>query len=118
MNKKLISSLIIMLTGSFLAGWFGPWWAMSVYIILVVALLKLPVKPSLLLGALSIGIVFLGMALFTYSNDEAEIISKTGMLLGGLSPIGMLGFTTFIGILTGVCSAWLGSALGSFIKKL
>ena len=64
-----------------------------------------------------IGVVYLGMALWMSNQDEAEIIQKTGMLLGGLSPVMMIVVTTLIGCITGLLSGWLGSVIGSIVSK-
>ncbi len=117
MTKRTIIVLIILLFGTFVSGLYGPWWAPSVFILAVSALLNLSVKQAMLTGALSLGLVFLGMTLFLHAGDEAEIISKTGNLLGGLSSGGMIGVTTFLGIMTGMLSGWIGSLLGDFFNK-
>jgi MFS family permease len=115
-NKSLISFLI-MLVGSFLSGYFGPWWAPAVFIVLAAALSGLTAKQALGNGALSLGIVYLFMASWMNTMDQADIIGKTGMLMGGLSPILMIVVTTLIGAVTGLLSGWLGSALGKLLTK-
>jgi hypothetical protein len=115
-NKSLISFLI-MLVGSFLSGYFGPWWAPAVFIVLAAALSGLTAKQSGGNGALSLGIVYLFMASWMNTMDQAGIIGKTGFLLGGLSPILMIVVTTLIGAVTGLLSGWLGSALGKLLTK-
>lgn len=114
-KKTILIPLLVLFTGSILSANFGPWWASSIYIILASALMHLSLERSLLLGALTLGVIFFAMTLYTYSNDHAEIIQKTGALFGGLSPFGMISATTLIGITTGTFSGWLGSVLGDFI---
>jgi MFS family permease len=117
MKNKTAISIILCLIGSLLAGLYGPWWAPSVFILLLCALMGLAVKQSILAGSLSLGLVYLAMALWMNSQDKAEIIEKTGMLLGGLSPVMMIVVTTLIGSITGLLSGWLGSVIGSMISK-
>ena len=81
------------------------------------ALMRLTVKQSFLTGSISLGVVYLGMALWMSRMDKAAIIEKTGLLLGGLSPVMMIVVTTLIGFTTGLLSGWLGSVIGSVISK-
>lgn len=116
-KQSLIIIFILMLVGSILSGFFGPWWAPSLMIILISALMKLTVRQGLLLGSLSLGLTFIVMTIFAQSTDDTGIISKIGSLLGGISVFGMVFISTLIGIITGLLSGWLGSALGDFLKK-
>lgn len=115
-NKSLISFLI-MLVGSFLSGYFGPWWAPAVFVVITVALSGLSAGQAIQTGALSLGLVYLFMAAWMNTLDQAEIIRKTGLLLGGLSPLLMIVVATLIGTVTGLLSGWLGSALGTMVIK-
>src|SRR6187431_1093060 len=116
MKNKSAIAFIVMLIGSFLSGFYGPWWAPAVFIVISAAILSLNAKQGMIIGACAIGLVFLGMALWMGTKDNEHIIAKTGTLLGGLSQGGMVGVTTFIGLLTGLLAGWLGSALGSILK--
>ena len=117
MKNKALISFLIMLVGSFLSGYFGPWWAPAVFIVLAAALSGLSAKQSLANGALSLGIVYLFMASWMKTLDPSGIIAKTGLLLGGLSPVMMIVVATLIGAITGLLSGWLGSALGAMLIK-
>jgi len=115
-NKSLIT-LLVMVIGSFLTGYFGPWWAPAVFIVISAAIMGLTIKKGMMHGALALCLTFMGMAIWMSSFDKALIIEKTGSLLGGLSPVGMVAVTSLIGLVTGLLSGWLGSALGSLFKK-
>jgi hypothetical protein len=116
--QKHTVAVITMLIGAIVAGFFGPWWSPAIIIVSVTASLNLSAKSGILFGSLTLGAVFLFMALYQYSLDEANIISRTGFLLNGLSPITMLFITTLIGLVTGLLAGWLGSSLGDlFVKK-
>ena len=117
MKNKTPIAIIFCLVGSLLAGMYGPWWAPAVFIILLCALMGLTVKQSMLTGRISLGVVYLGMALWLRSQDEADIIETTGMLLGGLSPVMMIVVTTLIGRITGLLSGWIGSVIGNVVVK-
>lgn len=117
MKNKTTIALILCLAGSLLAGLYGPWWAPAVFILLLCALMGLTIKQSIIAGSISLGVVYLGMVLWMSSQDKAEIIEKTGMLLGGLSPAMMIIVTTLIGFITGLLSGWLGSVIGSIVSK-
>lgn len=115
--KNTAIAIILCLAGSLLSGIYGPWWAPAVFILLLCALMDLTMKQSILTGSISLGVVYLGMALWMSSQDKSEIIEKTGMLLGGLSPAMMIILTSLIGFITGLLSGWLGSVIGSIVSK-
>lgn len=117
MKNKTAITFLLCLVGSLLAGLYGPWWAPAVFNLLMVALMGLTVKQSILSSSISLGVVYLGMALWMNSMDEAAIIEKTGLLLGGLSPVMMIVVTTLIGFITGLLSGWLGSIIGGLVSK-
>ena len=117
MNGKIIIVLTIFIVGAFLSGYVGPWWSPAAYLVLVSALLKLSVRQAMLCGSISLGVVYLSEAFIMHSMDEAGIIAKTGLLLGGLSPVMMIVMTTLIGSLTGLLAGWIGSIIGSLIFK-
>lgn len=117
MKNKTAITFLLCLVGSLLAGLYGPWWAPAVFNLLMVALMGLTVKQSILSSSISLGVVYLGMALWMNSMDEAAIIEKTGLLLGGLSPVMMIVVTTLIGFITGLLSGWLGSIIGGVVSK-
>lgn len=117
MKNKALISFLIMLVGSFLSGYFGPWWAPAAFIVIAMALSGLPGKQAMGIGSLALGLVYLFMASWMNTLDHAEIIRKTGLLLGGLSSVLMIAVTTLIGAITGLLSGWLGSALGTMLTK-
>ncbi len=117
MKNKALISFLIMLVGSFLSGYFGPWWAPAVFIVIAMALSGLAVKQAMGIGSLALGLVYLFMASWMNTFDQAEIIRKTGLLLGGLSPLMMIVVTTLVGAITGWLSGWLGSALGTMLTS-
>lgn len=117
MKNKALISFLIMLVGSFLSGYFGSWWAPAVFIVIAMALSGLAVKQAMRIGSLALGLVYLFMASWMNTFDQAEIIRKTGLLLGGLSPLMMIVVTTFVGAITGWLSGWLGSALGTMLTS-
>jgi hypothetical protein len=57
------------------------------------------------------------MSIWMSKGDQADIIQKTGELMGGMSSFMMLLLTTVIGAITGLFSGWLGSTLGSLFGK-
>lgn len=117
MKNKSVIALIVMLIGTFLSGFYGPWWAPAVFIVLCTGMIGLNQSKGSMFGAISMGITFLGMAIWMSTKDQEHIIEKTGTLLGGLSPASMILVTTVIGLVTGLLSGWLGSALGGILKK-
>lgn len=117
MKNKYVVPLVITLIGSFLSGWFGPWWAPAAFIIIVSALIPLSTKMAALIGFITLAMVYLGMALWMNTKDEADIIGKTGLLLGGLPPFAMIALTACIGGISGVLSGWLGNALGKLLRE-
>jgi hypothetical protein len=117
MNNTSVIAFIILLTGSFLSGFFGPWWAPAVFTLLTTILLGLNTRQAILLGSVSMGITYLLMAIWMHTSDDADILAKSGMLLGGLSPGLLMVVTVSIGGLTGLLSGWLGSTLGAVVSR-
>ncbi len=117
MKNKSTIAFIVMIVGSFLTGYYGPWWAPAVFIVISTAVLGLTTKKAMLIGASALGVAFLVMSAWMNSLDQSHLIEKTGTLLGGLSPVAMIVVTAVIGFVTGLLSGWLGSALGGVLKK-
>ena len=117
MKNKTVIAIILFIAGSFLSGYFGPWWAPAAFILLGAALMGLSVSQAILSGSISLSLVYLGMAIWMSRMDKADIIQKTGELMGGLSPVMMILVTTIVGAITGLLSGWLGSALGYLLPK-
>ena len=107
----------ILLSGEFLSGYFGPWYAPAIFIIAVTLLLKPSVKQAMLLGGVSLALVYLAMSLFQFSKDDMGIVFRTGHLMGGLSPVGMFFISTLTGGITGALSGWIGSTFRDVLKK-
>ena len=117
MKNKSAIAFIVMLIGSWLSGYYGPWWAPAVFIVISTAVLGLTIKKAMMIGASALGLTFLAMSAWMSSLDQSHLIEKTGTLLGGLAPVAMIVVTTIIGFVTGLLSGWLGSALGGVLKK-
>ncbi len=117
MKNTSVIAFIILLTGSFLSGYFGPWWAPAAFTVLTAMLLGLNTRQGILLGAISMATAYLIMAVWMQTTDEADILEKTGMLLGGLSPGLLIVVTVLIGGVTGLLSGWLGSVLGGLVSR-
>ena len=117
MKNNSAVAFLVMLIGSFLSGYYGPWWAPAVFLIIATAIMRLNAKKAVIIGACSLGLSFLGMSVWMNTLDQSDLIDKTGALLGGLSPVVMIAVTTIIGFVTGLLSGWLGSALGGVLKK-
>ncbi|HEY3385644.1 MAG TPA: hypothetical protein VGK46_03975 [Saprospiraceae bacterium] len=117
MNAKTIITYIAMLAGVILSGYFGPWWAPAAFVVLLAGLMQMTSKKAILAGGFSVGIVYMVMAIWMNSMDKADIIGKTGMLMGGLSSVAMIIVTTLIGLITGVFAGWVGSGIGGMLGK-
>ena len=115
MTKRTIISFLLMVAGVVGLGFIAPWWSGAVWVAVVATVARLNERKGILAGAFAIGIVWVGMAGYMSLQDDADIISKTGALLGGLSHQQMVMVTFLIGMITGIFSGWLGSALGHFI---
>lgn len=112
LNKPVM--IIVLVIGVIITSFLFPWWAPAIWILVATALFRLKLKPALLSGGVSLGGLWLLMALFHLSKDNTGIISKTGELMGGMSSVMMILMTTFIGSVTGLLAAWLGSRISSY----
>ena len=119
MKAKTIKAFLIMSAGVLGLGFIVPWWAGALWVVCVSALTRLNEKQAILAGGLAIMLIWVLMARYQSLQDDAEIISKTGTLLGGLSHQLMMVATLVIALITGVFSGWLGSVLGQlFISRI
>ena len=115
MKTKAIIAFLIMAAGVLGLGFFAPWWAAAVWVVCVSALTRLNEKQATVAGGFAIALVWVVVARYLSLQDDAEIITKTGTLLGGVSHQLMFGVTLVIALITGILSGWLGSALGQLI---
>jgi hypothetical protein len=120
MKGKSLLVLILMLIGVTVSGFFGPWWAPAVFVVLLSMLMKLTAKQGMWNGAISLLIVYTVMSAMMLGKDDSGLIGKTGTLLGGLSAPLMVVVTGLIGGVTGLLSGWLGSSLSKVmpVKKI
>jgi hypothetical protein len=116
MNRPVIIAFVLLCTAVALSGWYGPWYAPAVVVVIICALLSLRTAQAIWLGLISCAFVYTLVALIMLNRDDAGIISKTGNLLGGLSPIMVILITAVTGSLTGLFAGWMGSALGKIVR--
>lgn len=117
MKKKSVISFLVMTAGIAGLGFIAPWWAGAICIVIIAGFSRLNVRDSILTGAFALGLVWVVMARYMSLHDEADIISKTGSLLGGLSHQSMMTATLLIALITGGLSGWFGSVLGNIFRK-
>ncbi len=117
MTKKAIITFLLLATGVVGLSFIAPWWATAIWVVMITCLTGLSVKESILSGGFVIGLVWVVMARYMSLQDDADIISKTGALLGGLSHQLMMVATLGIALITGILSGWFGSVLGHFIRQ-
>ncbi len=105
-------AFILMMIGAIISGYFGPWWAPAGFVVLLSLLMHLPIRQAMLIGFLSLLLVYGMISLLMLGKDASGLIGKTGALLGGLSAPLMVIVTAITGGVTGLVSGWLGSSLG------
>ncbi len=115
MKIQTIISILLMITGIFLLGYFTRWWVPAICIIIVCLLMQLRLKNAIVSGALCLAAVWGGMAKYHTVLDEAGIISKTGEVMGGMSPFVLLMITLLLGLITGGLAGWLGGTISDLI---
>jgi len=116
MTKRIFIPMLIMVAGVAGLG-FTAWWISAIWIIAISGWFGLSVKEGMITGAVSLVLVWVGMALYMIYQDETQLIYKTGILFGGLSANGMVGVTGAIAIVTGLLSGWLGSVTGNLVRQ-
>ena len=62
-------------------------------------------------------LVWVATGAYMDARDNADIISKTGMLMIGYSHWMMLFILLVLSFITGALSGWFGSALGMFFHQ-
>ena len=111
MMKSNTFTFIILIAGIFILGLLLPWWVSPLWIILIAYIRKTTFKSGIVMGAISLGFVWGIVAGYMTFNDDADIMYKTGQLLGGVSGNLLIIITALIGSITGGLAGWFGSAL-------
>lgn len=114
MKKQTFLAFLIMIAGIFLLGYFTFWWMPVIWVILIAYVMKLNIKAGMATGGISFALAWVTYALYMSAQDNADIISKTGSLLGGLSQGMMVLVVIVLSLITGILSGWLGSAIATF----
>jgi hypothetical protein len=117
MTKNTFIGFVLMLAGAAGLG-FTEWWITLIWIALIAGIMGLNIIESMLAGGLALLIVWTGMAIYMDMQDKAGIISKTGILFGGLSEVMMIVVTGVIALISGLLSGWSGSAAGTFVRQI
>lgn len=117
MKIKTFQAFLLMIAGIFLLGIFTTWWLAPFWVILVTMVMKLDIKTGILTGAFSYSLVLVATGAYMDARDNADIISKTGMLMTGYSHWMMLFMLFVLSLITGALSGWFGSALGIFFHQ-
>ena len=106
-----------MFIGISVMGYFTPWWVPVIWIIATAFVLKLDVRIAVTTGAMTFALVWLVMARYMDIQDRANIIEKTGTLMGGLSHQLFFILLLIVGLITGALAGWFGSRLRPFIDQ-
>ena len=114
MKKKTLYALLMMIAGIFLLSYFTLWWLPAIWVILIAYVMKLNIKAGMTTGGISFALVWVAYAMYMCAQDNANIISKTGSLLGGLSQSLMVVVVLVLSLITGILSGWLGSAIATY----
>lgn len=117
MKIKTLQAVLLMIAGIFILGIFTTWWFAPFWVILVAMVMKLDIKTGILTGAFSYVVVLVATGAYMDARDNADIISKTGMLMIGYSHWMMLFMLFVLSLITGALSGWFGSALGTFFHQ-
>lgn len=117
MKIKTFQALLLMIAGIILLGLFTAWWLPPFWIILIAIMMKLDIKTGILTGGFSYALVLVATGAYMDARDNADIISKTGMLMIGYSHWMILFMLLVLSFVTGALSGWLGSALGIFFHQ-
>lgn len=110
--KKDLLAWFLVLTGVFVSGLFASWWLSALWAVAVLAFCNVGIRKSIMIGAVSFGLVWLIASLYWLRIDDTDMMGRTSALMGGVSSAAFTFVTLFIGLVTGTLSGWLGGALG------
>lgn len=117
MKIKTFQALLLMIAGIFILGLFTSWWLPPFWVILIAMMMKLDIKTGILTGGISFALVWVATGVYMDARDNADIISKTGMLMIGYSHWMMLFVLLVLSVITGALSGWFGSAIGIYVHQ-
>lgn len=111
--KRFITGFPIIIAGILILNALLPWWSPVPWIILIVYLLRMRIKEGVITGGISLALVWTVMAVISYSRDDANMLTKTALILGGLNVVWLFILTFLISFTTGALSGWTGGAIGN-----
>ena len=117
MKLRTFRSMLLMIAGIFILGYFTSWWLPVIWVIIIAYVMKLSIMQGIITGGISFALVWLAMAFYMSGQDTAGIISKTGDLLGGLSLPLMIVVVLILALITGSLAGWLGSATQIYVNQ-
>lgn len=117
MKNNLYVRLIVIVACLVLCGYFGPWWGPAGAMVILAGLMGLTVRQGILYGGILMGLIYMTIAVWQWSKDASGLLEKTGLMLGGLSPLMLIVVTTLIGAITGLLAGWLGSVLAKVVTS-
>lgn len=115
-NLKFVVAILLSALLAYAVGVYGnlPWWSFVITnFIIAIVIVQTPVK-AFLTGALGVGLLWMGLAIFIDGQNHHILSVKVANLL----PLkgnnnALIGFTSFVGFLLGGLSA----LTGSFVRK-
>lgn len=113
-NKNII--FLTISSGIALISLVFPWWTSIIWIILISVLLNVSLRAGWWISGIAMALVWLVAAAYFKTQDQTDLIGKTGKLLGGISDSILLIVTVLTGFITGALSGWLGAACAYVLK--
>src|SRR5688572_28331575 len=117
MKLRTFRSMLLMIAGIFILGYFTSWWLPGIWVVVIAYVMKLSIMQGIITGGISFALVWLAMAFWMIGQDTAGIISKTGVLLGGLSLPLMMVVVLILALITGSLAGCLGSAIQIYANQ-
>ena len=111
---KVIIACLVIIASAFLVELFLPWWSLLIVCAIVCFLFRLNYGLGFLAGFLGIAILWAAVAIWIDVKNQSILSEQIGTLFGGISSMGIIAITAFLGGLIG----GMGSLVGISARKV
>ena len=108
--NKVVGIVLMMITAYLSSAWIH-WAAGFLVVVLATFLFKWTIKTGIVLGAISLFLLWSAFALLIDQENNHILSAQIGSLFGGISSLSLVLITGILGGTGGALSGWLGAVI-------
>jgi hypothetical protein len=116
-KKKNIIALIVIACGIAIISMLLPWWTSVIWIIVICIIMNTSLRAGWWISGIGLAIVWLVASLYFKTQDQTDLIGRTGTLLGGISGSLLVVVTIILGFISGALAGWFGSVCALLLNE-